>query len=548
MRYFNRKAILPLSLGVALSCASQSIWADNSAINTNLASDQTVHWNIGADPASLDPAKIEGTPEGNVVQNIFEPLVVSDDKGHILPGAAVKWEHNKDYTVWIFYLRPNAKWSNGDPVTAHDFVYAFRRLADPKTASPYASYLTFLKLKNAEDVISGKKAPDTLGVKALDDHRLELDLSQSIPYADELLEYYSMVPVNQKVIEKYGDAWTNPKNIVTNGPFKPTSWIVNEKIDLVPNPYYWDAKNVKLKHVVLYPIPSANTDIDRYRSGGIDITAGALPVDLFKRLKAEYPNQVYTPKTLCTYYYEINNNRAPFNNPNVRLALSMALDRTIIADKVMGQGQQPTYTFTPTYINGGEKIQNPEWANWTQAQRNQKAIELLQSAGYSSSNPLVFNLLYNTSENHKRIAIATAAILHQNLKGMVQVKLENQEWKTYLDSRHQGNYDIARASWCADYNDASSFLTYFLSNSTTNTSFYKSKAYDADIAQSYHAATKEERAADYAKAEAQLDKDAAVIPVFNDVAPRMIKPYVKGFDVDNPANNYYLKNVYVEAH
>ncbi|VEJ08902.1 ABC transporter substrate-binding protein [Actinobacillus delphinicola] len=548
MRLFNRKITLSVVVSSVFLGINPFLWAENTGANAKLSSNQTVRWNIGADPASLDPHKIEGVPEGHVAQNIFETLVVSDNQGHLLPGVAERWEHNDDYTVWTFYLRPDAKWSNGDPVTANDFVYAFRRLADPQTASPYASYLTFLKLKNAEEVISGKKSPENLGVTALDNNRLQLNLSQSIPYADELLEYYSMVPLNQKVVEKYGDAWTKPENIVTNGPFKPSNWIVNEKIELAPNPYYWDAKNVKLKQVILYPIASANTDVDRYRSGGIDITGGALPVDLFNRLKKDYPNQVYTPKTLCTYYYEINNKRAPFNNRDVRLALSMALDRNIITNKVMGQGQQVTYTFTPNYINGGEKIKNPEWASWTQAERNQKAIELLEKAGYSSANPLTFNLLYNTSENHKRIAIAASAILRQNLKGLVRVKLENQEWKTYLDSRHQGNYDVARAGWCADYNDASSFLNYFLSHSTTNSSFYHNKFYDEAVAQSYRAKTNTQRAEDYAKAEAILDQDVAVIPIFNSVNARMIKPYVKGFDVDNPANNYYLKNVYIEEH
>lgn len=533
---------------LAFCSLSVPAFAANVPDGTALDAKQHLRWNNGTDPASFDPQKVEGAPEGNIIRNIFETLVTSNAQGKIQPGVAEKWTHSPDYKVWTFYLRPNAKWSNGDPVTAQDFVYSFRRLADPKTASPYSSYLDFLKLQNAQAVINGEKPLDALGVKALDAHTLQLDLSEPVTYIDKLVEHYVLAPVNQKIVEKYGDSWTDMKHIVTNGAFVPTEWIVNEKIELVPNKQYWDNAHTVLKKVTLYPITSDKTDVDRYRANGLDITASLPSGKTFKALKKQYPNEVYTPPTLCSYFYEFNTKRVPFNNPLVRKALSMALDRNIVTEKVIGQGQVPAYHFTPPYINNAEQITSPDWANWSQKARNAKAVELLKEAGFTKAHPLKVTLLYNTSESHKQIAIAATSMWKKNLQGAVQVKMENQEWKTYLDTRHNGGYEVARAGWCADYNEASTFLNYFLSNSTNNTSFYKSKAFDELMTKAYTAKNDSDRAKFYAQASAQLSKDAPIIPVYFYVGSRMVKPYVKGFAVNHPNTNYYLKDVYIIEH
>ncbi|WP_424411757.1 ABC transporter substrate-binding protein [Pasteurella sp. PK-2025] len=541
-----KKTFLNVAVSSALTLfATQSALAAQVPAGTTLANKQELRWNIGSNPTSLDPHKIEGSPEGFASRQLFETLVISDAEGHIIPGAAVKWEHSPDFKTWTFYLRPEAKWSNGEPVTAEDFVFSFQRLAEPKTASPYSSYLKYLKLVNAEEVTAGKKAPSELGVKALDAHTLQLTLSDSVPYADKLTEHYVLAPVNKKVIEQYGDKWTDIKNIVGNGAFKVSNWIINEKLELIPNPNYWDHAKTVLTNVTLYPIESENTDVARYRAGDLDMTNHAIPVELFTKLKKELPNEIYTPASLCTYLYEINNKKPPFDDPRVRRALAMSVERDIITDKVLGQGQTPAYNFTPTYINGGEKIQKPEWAALSQAERNKEAIKLLKEAGFDKKNPLNFTLLYNTSDNHKKVAIAASSLWKKNLEGVVNVKLENQEWKTYLDTRHQGNYQVTRAGWCADYNEATTFLNYFLSTSSNNTAFYKSKAFDDLLASSYHVETDAERAEIYAKAEHQLAEDSALIPLYYYVSPRMMKPYVKGFAINHPAQNYYLKDVYL---
>ncbi|WP_176551965.1 ABC transporter substrate-binding protein [Testudinibacter aquarius] len=535
---------LHTALAVAL-LAGSSVFAANVPAGTELAAKQELVYNASANPATLDPQKMEGSVEGEYARQLFEGLVTSDEQGHILPGVAKSWDHSADFKTWTFHLRDNAKWSNGDPVTAHDFVYSWQRLVDPKTAAPYSTYLKYLTLQNAGDITEGKKALDTLGVKALDDHTLQLTLDASIPYADKLVEHYVLFPVHKATIEKFGDQWTKAENIVGNGAFKLDRLIVNEKSELSPNPNYWDAANTVLTKVTLLPIESSTTDVNRYRAGEIDVTGKEIPPEMFSKLKQDLPNELHVSPILCTYVYEINTKKAPFDDVRVRQALSLALDRNIITDKVIAQGQVPAYHFTPPYINGGEKLTNPEWAAWPQAKRNEEAIKLLAEAGFTKQKPLDFNILYNTSENHKKIAIAASSIWKQNLGGAVNAKMENQEWKTYLDSRHNGAYDVARAGWCSDYNEATSFLNYFLSDSSNNTAFYKNPEYDAAVKHAQLADTEEQRQQDYAKAETFFSNDVPSVPVYHYVQPRLIKPYVKGYASAHPGQNYYLKDVYL---
>lgn len=540
------RLFLSTAIAAAFAIGVQSANAAVVPAGTQLAKQQSIILNIGDNPATFDPQKAEGSPEGTMARQLFETLVVSDDNGYIQPGTASSWEHSPDYKTWTFHLRPDAKWSNGDPVTAEDFVYGWQRLADPKTASPYSSYLDFLKLENADDVIQGKKPVTALGVEAKDPHTLVLHLSESVPYADKLTELYVLSPANKKVIEKYGDAWTRPENIVGNGAFKLKSATLNEKYILEPNPYYWDNKHTVLQEITFLPIASPATSFARYRAGELDISG--FPIEAWKNVKKDYANQLHISPILCTYYYEFNTKKAPFSDPRVRKALVLAYQPEIITDKILGQGQIPAYQFTPPATDGAEKIQPAEWKDWSRAKRNEEAIKLLKEAGFDKNHPLDVTLLYNTSESHKQLALAADSFWKKNLKGAVKVTLENQEWKTYLDNRHQGNFDIARAGWCADYNEASTFLNYFLSNSGNNTAFYKSKTYDNLIAQAYKAKTEAERAEYYAQAEQQLDKDLPLIPSYHYVSAALIKPYVKGYSASNPLASHYLKDVYIVQH
>ena len=540
----TKKSALAIAIGTIFGFTALNATAAVVPDGVKLADKQELVRNNGSEPQSLDPHKIEGVPESALARDLFEGITIVGPDGEILPGSATSWE-NKDFTVWTFKIREDAKWSNGDPVTAQDFVYSWQRLADPNTASPYESYLQYAHIVNIDDIIAGKKKPTELGVKALDNNTLEITLSEAVPYLPKLLAHSSMSPVNQKVIEKFGEKWTQPANFVGNGAYVLKNWTVNERIELERSPTYWDNKNTVINKVTFLPISSEVTDVNRYRAGEIDMTYSNLPIEFFQKLKKEIPDELRISPYLCTYYYEINNEKAPFDDPRVREALKLSMDRDIITYKVKNQGDIPAYGFTPPCTDG-IKESKPEWfASWTQEQRNEKARQLLEEAGYNKANPLKFKLLYNTSDLHKKVAIAASSIWKKNLGA--EVSLENQEWKTFLDTRHQGNYDVARAGWCADYNEPSSFLNMMLSYSSNNTVHYKNKQFDAYMKESLRVKSDDERAEIYQKAEGVLDKDSAIVPLYYYVNTRLVKPYVGGYSGKDPLDNLHTKDLYIIA-
>lgn len=551
---------MPSALLLALGAALVGCGGDDKAATTteankqdaaaapaagDLAEKQEIVINNAAEPESLDPHKVSGVPESNILRQMLVGLTTTDTEGNTVPGMATEWS-SEDNKVWVFKLR-DAKWSNGDPVTAHDFVYSFRRVVDPATASPYATYLAGLKVVNAQDIVDGKVKPDTLGVKAIDDKTLEVTLAEPVPYFPHALFHTSVKPVNQKVIEALGDQWTRVGNFVGNGPYTLKEWQVNERIVLERNPNYYDDANTTINKVTLLVIGSDTTDVQRYKAGEVDITADALPPTQFKQLQSELGDEVKVSPKLCTYYYEFNHTKAPFDDVRVRRALSLVLDRDTIVDKILGQGQKVAYQFTPEATNG-IKNHTPEWKSWDKAKRIEEAKKLLNEAGYSESNPLKFELLYNTNEQHKTLAVAAASFWKDAL-GFVDVTLTNQEWKTYLDTRRTQKHQMSRGGWCADYNEASTFLNTFLSTDSSNYGKYNSPAFDAIMAQTLGAdVTPEQRAELYRQAEEVLDKEAATIFVYQYVAPRLVKPYVSGFATNDPQGQWHVKDLKILKH
>lgn len=543
MTNITKKSLI--ALGIMTALAGNLAMAATVPAGVDLAAKQELVKGNGDEVQSLDPHKIEGVPESNVSRDLLEGLVISDTQGHPIPGVAESWE-NKDGKVWTFHLRKNAKWSNGEPVSAQDFVYSWQRLADPKTASPYASYLQYGHLENIDDIIAGKKSPDTLGVKALDANTLQVTLSEAVPYFFKLLIHPSMSPVYKPAVDKFGEKWTQPENWVGNGAFKLQAHVINERIVVVRNPDYWDNANTKLDKVTFLPISSEVSDVNRYFSNdGSDMTYNNMPIELFKKLQRDNPKELHVDPYLCTYYYEINNQKAPFTDPRVREALKLGLDRDIMVNKVLAQGQLPAYSYTPPATDGAN-LTKPEWFSWSQDKRNAEAKKLLAEAGYTADKPLTFELLYNTSDLHKKLAIAASSIWKKNLG--VNIKLNNQEWKTFLDTRHQGNFDVSRAAWCADYNEPSSFLNTMISDSSSNTAHYKSAAFDKVMADSAKASDEKSRSDLYAKAEQILDKDSAIVPVYYYVNARLVKTYVGGYTGKDALDNVYDKNLYIIKH
>lgn len=548
--------LIPSALLVAISLAlfgcgndkAAQKAADSSATSAptgELADVQEITLNNAAEPESLDPHKVSGVPESNLIRQMFEGLTTTDSNGKIAPGMASEWS-SPDNKVWTFKLR-DANWSNGDPVTAHDFVYSLRRLVDPVTASPYATYLVGLKVANAEAVVDGKAKPETLGVKAIDDKTLEITLSEPVPYFPNAMFHTSVKPVNQKVVQAHGDKWTSPQNFVGNGAYKLKDWQVNERIVLERNPSYYNNDKTTINTATFLSITADTTDVARYKAGEIDVTYDALPPTQFESLKKELGDQVRVQPRLCTYYYDFNHTEPPFNDVRVRKALSLTLDRDTIAYKILNQGQKPAHQYTPESTDG-MKNYTPEWVSWDREKRIAEAKRLLNEAGYNESNPLKFELLYNTNEQHKTLAVAVASFWKKDL-GFVEATLNNQEWKTYLETRRNQKHQMSRGGWCADYNEPSTFLNTLLSTDSGNYGKYNSPEFDAIMNKTLGAdVTPEQRAELYHQAEALLDKDSATIFVYQYVSPRLIKPYVQGFAEADPLNNYHIKDLKILKH
>lgn len=531
---------LLLGAGMAVAATSFSTLAADVPAGTKLAAKQELVRGNGTEVASIDPHKTEGVPESHVIRDLLEGLVNQDADGNTIPGVAESWE-TTDNTKFTFHLRKDAKWSNGDPVTAQDFVYSFKRAVDPNTASPYSWYLEMTTMENAADIIAGKKDKETLGVKALDEHTLVIQLEQAVPYFVKMMGHTTVKPVHQATVEKFGDQWTKPENFVGNGAYVLDKWVVNERIELVRNANYWDNDKTVINKVTFLPIENQVAEMNRFLSGEIQIT-NELPIEHFKRLKKEHSDSVDVKGNLCSYYYGFNNAKAPFDDVRVRKALSYTIDRNIVANAILGQGQKPAYFLTPE-ITAGFNPELPAYGQLSQKERIAEAKKLLAEAGFDKNNPLEFTLLYNTSENHKKIATAIQSMWKKDLG--VKVTLENQEWKTYLDTRRQGNFDVTRAGWCGDYNEASSFLSLMQSNNSSNDPKYNSKEYDALMAQAMAATSDAEREELYVKAEKLLAADMPIAPIYQYVTSRLVSPKVGGYPSNNAEDKLFSKDMYI---
>lgn len=529
-------------LALGLLCTTATVFAAQVPPGTVLAEKQELVRNNGSEPASLDPHKVESDVEFNIISDLFEGLVSVSPAGEIQPRLAEKWE-NKENTVWTFHLRPGITWSDGTAITAQDIVWSWQRLVSPLTASPYSSYPGNMHIVNAKEIAEGKKAPETLGVKAVDDATLEVTLTQPNAAFLAMLAHPSLVPIDKVLVNRFGEQWTKPEHIVTSGPYKLSAWVVNERIVAERNPRYWDNQHTVINKVTWLPIHSEAADVNRYKAGEIDIVY-TVPINQFAQLKKTMGDQLNVSPQLATYYYEFNTTRPPFNDPRVRLALNMALDKDIIAEKVLGQGQRPAWLISQPDI-GGVKLQNPEYASWPREKRIAEAKKLLSEAGYSDSHPLVFNLLYNTSESHQRVAIAASSMWKKNLG--VEAKLQNQEWKTMLDTMHTHNFDAVRYAWIADYDDAATFLNNFRTSDSENTSQYSNPAYDEALKNAAKASDGVTRGKYYQQAEDLLAKDVPAVPVYHYVRTHLVKPWVGGFTPDK-LGYYFTKDMYIKKH
>ncbi|MEM0552807.1 MULTISPECIES: ABC transporter substrate-binding protein [Aeromonas] len=524
-----------------LGCAA--VQAADIPAGTELAATQVVVRHLKDEPASLSPLKLVGLPELQVLRDLFEGLLTQGPDGKPVPAVAVRWE-NKDNQFFTFHLRPDARWSNGDPVKAGDFVYSWRKLVDPKEAATFAWFAQLARFDKVDEIMAGKLPASELGVKAIDDHTLQISLSQPVPYFLSLLTHPSLSPLHQASIEKFGNKWTQPGKLVGNGAFVLSSRVVNEKLELVPNPHYWDKAHTVLTQVIFMPINQETTATNRYLAGDLQITE-SFPKEQYDKLMKEIPGEVYTPMQLGTYYYAFNTRQPPLNDVRVRKALSYTIDRALIADKVLGTGEKPAYHFTPDVTASFEPKANL-LSSSSQQELDSKAQALLKEAGYGPDKPLKLSLLYNTAEVHKKLALAIANMWKQKLGA--QVELTNQEWKTYLDSRQSGQFEVIRSSWVADYNDPSAFLGLWGSHHSGNMAGFADASYDQLLDKAAQTRDSGARSRLFDQAENILEQQAPIAPIYQYTNARLIKPWLKGYPINNPEDVAYSRQLYIVKH
>jgi oligopeptide transport system substrate-binding protein len=478
----------------------------------------------GQEPGTLDTHLAEGSAALAVLRDLYEGLTAESRTGEVVPGAAERWEIDDGALTYRFFLRRDGRWSNGDPVVAGDFVAGLRRLLDPSTASTYAQIL--LPLVNAADIIAGDAPVETLGVEAVDDYTLEIRLERPTPYLLGLLNHPSTFPIHRASLVKHGGAFSRAGNLVSNGPYRLVRWQIGSKITLERNPFYWDAGSIAYNQVEFYPIEDASVEMNRFRAGELDLTS-SVPNSPFDRLVSDFGDELQTNPYLSTYFYVFDTAEAPLDDVRLRQALSMAVDRTVLSELVLGAGQPGAWGLIPPGVADYESFRY-EWSAWPREQQLEEARRLYAAAGYSPDNPLRIEILYNTSDNHRKVAVAIQGMLREHLG--VDAALLNQEWKVMLQTRRDRSaWDILRFGWTGDYNDAYTFLEIFQSNSALNPSGFEDAQYDALLSRASRESDTAARAQLLHEAEARIMTQYPIMPLYFYVARHLVSKRVAGY-------------------
>jgi oligopeptide transport system substrate-binding protein len=478
-----------------------------------------------ADPETLDPHKTSTVYEAHILRDLFSGLVMQDAKANVMPGAAESWKVSDDGKVYTFNLRKGATWSNGDPVTADDFVYSFRRLEDPATAAEYASMLYVVK--NAKEINEGKMKPEELGVKAVDANTFEVTLNAPTPYFLEMLTHQANYPVHKASIEKLKEEWIKAGNLVSNGAYTLAEFVPNDHIKLVKNPKFYEADQVKIDVVNYFPTEDRSTALKRYEAGELD-SNDDMPLEQLADMKAKFGDQVRIGPYLGTYYYAPKLDKEPWSNPKLRRAISLAIDRDFLAEKVWGNSMIPGYSMVPPGIEGYEPA-IADYAEKSQIDREDEAKKILTELGYGPDKPLKLEIRYNTSENHKNTAVA----IQEQLKPLgIEVTMVNTDTKTHYGHLEQkGDFDFARAGWIADYKDPETFLGISRKASGNNYSNYNSPKFEELMDKAAAAGgDPAERSKILSQAERVLVDDLGNLPLLYYSYHNLVSPKLKGFE------------------
>lgn len=507
--------------------------------------DQVLHIGNLSEPSDLDPQTVSSLQDFQIIVGLFEGLTSFDPAtAEPVPGVATRWESSPDSLEWTFHLRPDAKWSNGEAVTAHDFVWAYQRVLSAKLGSEYAAMM--FCLVNARDYLAGDVTDfSKVGVKAADDHTLQLSLAYPVPYLPGMVGHAVWFPIHRETIlahgamDRRGTRWTRPGNLVSNGPFILTEWKPDQYIRIERNSNYWDTANVRLNQVNFYPLANSTTEEAAFRSGQLHatVTIPQAKIDVYKT-DPEKTGLLKQHPQLATYFYRMNVERPPLDDSRVRRALSMSIDRQKIIDAVAKGDQIPAFNLTPPGTGGYESpaiiTHDPEGAR-----------KLLADAGFPGGEGFPsIELLYNTSDGHRSLAVALQQMWRTELG--VDITLYNQEAKVWNDTMRQGNYHIARTGWVGDYLDASTFLDLMTTENGNNQTNWSNAKYDELIEKSRTVIDKNSRFELYREAESILMQDSPIIPLYFYMNNNLQVPELKGWH-GNLLGIYPFNQVYLEA-
>ncbi|SIO53596.1 oligopeptide transport system substrate-binding protein [Rhodovulum sp. ES.010] len=507
------------------------LWATLLAGMAGGATAQTYMRGNDGNPETLDQHKTSTVAEANILRDLYEGLIVYDTAAGLMPGVAESWEIGADGTVYTFTLREDARWSNGDPVTAGDFVYSLRRIMTPETGAKYANIL--YPVKNAEAVNKGEMPPEEMGVRAVDDRTLEITLEQPTPYFLELLTHQTGLPVHPASVEEHGADFVQPGNMVSNGAYTLTENILNDRIVLTRNPEFHDAANVAIETVNYLPFEDRATCVRGWEAGEVH-SCSDLPAEDIHRLREEHGEAVHVAPYLGTYYYALNHEDEFLSDPDVRRALSMAIDREFLADEIFQGTMAPATSFVPPGIGNYEGSPEVDYFDMSMLDREDEAIAIMEEKGVSPDSPHRLELMYNTSENHKNAATAIAD-MWSTLGIEVEFNVRDAS-AHYAHLRDRGDFDVARAGWIGDYSDPQNFLFMVESdNDGFNYARYDNPDYDALMDQAAKTTDLEERAAILREAEAIFMRDLPFIPLLYYTSRSLVSPRLSGWE-DNIQN------------
>jgi oligopeptide transport system substrate-binding protein len=503
------------------------------------AAPKTLNYGNGAEPQDLDPQVITGVPEHHIIDSLFEGLVMpAPDGNSVAPGVAERWEISADALTYTFHLRADARWSNGDPVTAHDFVRSYQRMLTPVLGADYA-YMMHL-VAGAEDFNTGKLTDFTkTGFRALDDRTLQITLRQRAPFFLKSLVHCAWFPVHIPTLEKFdavtrkSTRWTRPENLVGNGAFILTDWRPGQKIIVSRSPTYWDRASVKLDEIHFHPVDVSDTEEKMFRTGQLHITH-EIPRAKIATYQRDQPAQLSLEPYCGIYYYRFNTAKKPFDDIRVRRALALSIDRETLVKFVTKGGEIPAYNFVPPNV-AGFVSENHLTTNIAEARR------LLAEAGYPDGKGIPkIELLYNTDTKHRSIAEALQQMWKKNLG--ITISLTNQEWKVYIAAQKAGDFQFQRAGWIADYVDPNVFFDLWQTGAGNNNTGWGSADYDRLLTASLDAKTEPERYAIYQQMEKILVDEVPVMPIYFYTNPRLISPQVRNFR-STPLDTFPWKHI-----